>query len=307
MRQRATIVHGFRSARREDDGMARDLRREGAVLITGCSSGLGRALAETFSELGYRVAATARRLPDIEELASPTVLITTLDLTAPETIERAVDDTLRWAGSIAILINNGGYGLIGPVVDVDPADLQRQFTTNLFGPVGLIRSVVPSMVANRCGRIVNIGSVSGITATPFAGSYCASKAALHLLSDALRMEVAPFGIRVTTVQPGAIESRFAEAAVTHAAIDPASIFGPAAAAIEARARLSQNRPTPATTAARIIARRVTAGRPPAVLRVGRGARLLPALGALPPWVRDSIFSRTFELDSLRRKEAGRPT
>ena len=273
--------------------------KEQVVLITGCSSGIGRALAEEFVRVGHRVVVTARRLDTVASLEGPRVLATRLDVTQADDIERVVGEVLAWAGRIDILVNNAGLGLIGPAAELDLVDLSRQFETNVVGPVALIQAVVPQFVARRSGRIVNIGSVSGVTATPFAGAYCGSKAALHLLSDALRMELAPFGIQVITVQPGAIVSKFgAQAADGLDRYRSGSLYSSIAEFIEARARLSQGDATPAADFAREVVVAVTRPRPPTVLRVGRGSRRLPAIGRLPHRIRDRVLTKRFGLDRL---------
>ena len=273
--------------------------REEVVLITGCSSGIGWALAEEFVRTGHRVVATARNVETIASLEGPRVLTTRLDVTRADEIERVIAEVLAWAGRIDLLVNNAGSGLIGPTAEVDLADLRRQFETNVVGPVALIQAVVPQFVAQGSGRIVNIGSVSGVTATPFAGAYCGSKAALHLLSDALRMELAPFGIQVITVQPGAIASNFgAHAADGLERYRSNSLYSSIAEFIEARAGLSQSDATPAEDFAREVVRAVTRTRPPAVLRTGRGSRRLPAIGRLPQPIRDCLLGKRFGLDRL---------
>ncbi|MFV2071847.1 MAG: SDR family NAD(P)-dependent oxidoreductase [Thermoanaerobaculales bacterium] len=274
--------------------------KEQVVLITGCSSGIGKALAEEFIRAGHRVVATARRLEAVAGLVGPRVLTTRLDVTQAHDIERVVGEALVWAGRIDILVNNAGSGLIGPTAEIDLVALRRQFETNVVGPVALIQAVFPQFVAQGSGRIVNIGSVSGVTATPFAGAYCGSKAALHLLSDALRMELAPFGIQVTTVQPGAILSNFAaRAAEGLERYHAGSLYSSIAEFIESRARLSQRGDaTPAADLAREVVPAVTGLRPPAVLRVGKGSRLLPAIGRLPHQIRDRVLGKRFGLDRL---------
>ena len=269
------------------------------VLITGCSSGIGRALAEEFVRTGHRVVATARNVETVASLQGPCVLTSRLDVTQAEDIERVMAEVLAWAGRIDVLINNAGSGLIGPTAELDLVDLRRQFETNVVGPVALIQAVVPQFVAQGSGRIVNIGSVSGVTATPFAGAYCGSKAALHLLSDALRMELAPFGIQVITVQPGAIASDFgAHAADGLERYQADSLYSGIAEFIEARARLSQSDVTPAADFAREVVDAVTRPRPPAVLRFGKGSWRLPAIGRLPAGIRDRLLGNRFGLDRL---------
>ena len=151
------------------------------VLITGCSSGIGRALVREFVRSGQRVVATARRPDTLADLKDRNVLTCRLDVTDPESINAALTAALDWGGRVDVLVNNAGFGLIGPVAELHQDELRRELDTNLVGPVRLIRAVVPDMVQRGWGRIVNIGSVAGVTATPFAGAYCASKAGLHLL------------------------------------------------------------------------------------------------------------------------------
>lgn len=227
-----------------------------------------------------------------------------LDVTDALDIESTVETVTAECGGIDLLINNAGIGVIGPVAELAPEDLRRQLETNVVGPVVLTRAVAPGMIARGGGRIVNIGSVSGVTATPFAGAYCASKAALHSLSEALRMELAPFGIVVIEVQPGAVASRFGESAAAHTVrFREGSLYSPIAACIEARARESERRPSPVATVARRIVGAATARRPPALLRVGRLSVLLPLLGLLPTGLRDRILSRRYGLHRLRGRAA----
>jgi NADP-dependent 3-hydroxy acid dehydrogenase YdfG len=269
------------------------------VLITGCSSGIGKALTQEYAASGHRVVATARDLDSIKDLADEAIQILQLDVTDHNSVESAVKDTLALNGRIDIVVNNAGYALIGPVAEIDLDDLRTQLETNVVGAVGVLQAVIPTMVERGSGRIVNIGSVSGVTATPFGGAYCGSKAAIHLISDALRMEMAPFGIEVIEVQPGAVASRFADnAAQGVGRFVEGSIFSQVADAIEARARISETHSTSAETVARVIVERTTAAHPPALIRVGNGSCRMPAIGRLPMRIRDGIFSRRFGLDRL---------
>ena len=267
------------------------------ALVTGGSSGLGRALTLELAERGLRVAATSRDLSRLTDLDGDRILPVALEVTDSTSRESAISEVRAWAGRIDVLVNNAGFGLIGPAAELETDDVRALLETNVVGPLALTRAVVPEMAARRSGRIVMIGSVSGVTATPFAGAYCGSKAALRLLSDSLRMELAPFGIHVVLVEPGAIESAFAERSL--AGLDcysrPQSLYRSVTDAIERRARLSQDRPTPAAEAARAIVDAVLQPRPPARLRVGRGALLLPLIGLLPRWLRDRLLARRFGL------------
>lgn len=270
------------------------------VLITGCSSGIGRALAREFAASGHRVVATARRLESIEDLGDDSIQILQLDVTDEHSVENAVKNAYALNGRIDIVVNNAGYALIGPVAEIELEDLRTQLETNVVGVVAVIRAVVPHMVERSGGRIVNIGSVSGVTATPFGGAYCGSKAAIHLISDALRMEMAPFGIQVIEVQPGAIESSFGERASK--AIDryrKGSLYSQIYDAIEARAGASQEGSMPAEKFARRVVEAVTASSPPAIVRAGKHSVRLPLMGRLPTPLRDRIFSRRFGLERLQ--------
>ena len=140
------------------------------VLITGCSSGIGRALAREFAACGHRVVATARRLESIEDLGDDSIQILQLDVTDEHSVENAVKNAYALNGRIDIVVNNAGYALIGPVAEIELEDLRTQLETNVVGVVAMIRAVVPHMVERSGGRIVNIGSVSGVTATPFGGA-----------------------------------------------------------------------------------------------------------------------------------------
>ena len=234
------------------------------VLITGCSSGIGKALAREFARQGHRVLATARSPESLEDLKGEKIRTARLDVTDPVSIERVVNGALDLVGPIDIVVNNAGYALIGPVAELDLDELRTQLETNVVGVVAVTRAVVPQMVERGSGRIVNIGSVSGVTATPFSGAYSASKAAVHLISDAMRMELAPFGIRVTTVQPGAVESRFGERAGRGVErFREGSLYSQVFDSIEARARASQVGSMPATEFAHLLVGAVTAASPPA--------------------------------------------
>ena len=269
------------------------------VLITGCSSGIGRELAKEFAADGHLIVATARRLESIEDLAGDGTHILELDVTDEDSITTAVMEALALCGRIDIVVNNSGYALIGPVAELDTGDLRTQFETNVVGVFAVIRAVVPQMVERRSGRIVNIGSVSGVTATPFGGAYCGTKAAVHLMSDALRMELAPLGIRVITVQPGAVESRFgARAAHGIERYRDGSIYSKVFDSIEARAGASQEGWMPTAKFARHVVDAVTAPSPPAVFRAGKHSVRLPLLAHLPAVLRDRIFSKRFGLDRL---------
>ncbi len=267
------------------------------VLITGCSSGIGRALALEFLARGHRVAATARSLTSIADLLGDGCLTLALDVTDGESIDRAVAETIEWAGRIDILVNNAGYALVGPVAEISIDDLRRQLETNVVGAVAATQSVVPHMAAAGGGCIVNIGSVSSLLATPFGGAYSASKAALHLLSDALRPEVVPFGIHVLVVRAGGVLTKFPEAAAQglDRYRDPRSLYHDHVGDMEERAEMSKNLAMTAEEFARRVADAATKKNPPAMLKIGGGARIVPAMAMLPKKLLAMVLGRKFGL------------
>ncbi len=273
------------------------------VLITGCSSGIGRLLAIRLNDKGYRVYASARSLDKIESLQSMGIKTLALDVTSADSIAKALATVAGQGDSIDWLINNAGYGAMGPLAEMPATEIERQFATNLYGPLALIRALVPGMKLRGGGRIVNIGSVSGILVTPFSGIYCATKAALHAVSDALRMELAPFNIEVIVIQPGAIESDFganAEASIARTLGDN-SLYEPVKDGILQRARASQDKPTPTGAFVDEMLKLLEQPRPPAVARIGNGSRAFPWLAHwVPARVLDGVLKRKFGLNKLAR-------
>jgi NAD(P)-dependent dehydrogenase (short-subunit alcohol dehydrogenase family) len=180
------------------------------VLVTGCSSGIGRATAVEAAERGHQVFASARRLEDVADLASLAMDTLALDVTDGDSVAEAIGAIVGKAGRIDALVNNAGYGQYGAIEDVSLPEWRRQFEVNVFGALAVLQAVLPAMREARRGTIVNVSSVAGKVTIPFAGPYCASKHALEAISDALRVEVAPWKIRVVVVEPGPIATRFGE-------------------------------------------------------------------------------------------------
>jgi|SRR5579859_370231 len=176
------------------------------VLITGCSTGIGRDLAQRLAQSGCSLAATARNVRTLDRLN--VALKLPLDVTQPDSIRQAVDCVIGRFGQIDVLINNAGYAVRGAVEEVPIEQAQQVFDANVFGVMRMIQAVVPHMRQQRHGRIINISSVSGRLVTPANGTYSATKFALEALSDALRLELAPFGIQVVLVEPGSIHTQF---------------------------------------------------------------------------------------------------
>lgn len=176
----------------------------GAVLVTGCSTGIGRASAIALHEAGRTVYASARRLESIADLAELGIHTVALDVTDEASMVAAVQTVQRESGGVAVLINNAGYGLYGPVEQVPMDEVRRQFETNFFGLVRLTQLVLPGMRRAKAGRILNVSSMGGRISLPGGAFYHASKYAVEGFSDALRMEVAQFGIDVVLIEPGPV-------------------------------------------------------------------------------------------------------
>jgi NAD(P)-dependent dehydrogenase (short-subunit alcohol dehydrogenase family) len=181
------------------------------VLITGCSSGIGKSTAARLARSGWDVWATARRPETLAELAGCRPLA--LDVTDEASMRAAVDSVLAESGRIDALVNNAGYSLSGAVESLDVSEIRREFETNVFGLVRLTQLVLPAMREQRAGRIVNIGSMGGKLTFPGGGAYHASKYAVEAFSDALRYEVAGFGVQVVLIEPGLITTNFDDAAL----------------------------------------------------------------------------------------------
>jgi NAD(P)-dependent dehydrogenase (short-subunit alcohol dehydrogenase family) len=201
--------------------MPRDVSR--AVLITGCSTGIGRATALRLAAAGHSVYASARRLESIGDLAEAGCKLLALDVCDEASMRLAVETVEKNEGAVGVLVNNAGYGSEGPIEEVCIDEVRRQFETNVFGLARLCQLVLPGMRGQRFGRIVNVSSMGGRMTLPGGGFYHATKYAVEALSDALRFEVRGFGIDVCVIEPGAIKSAFGDTAV--ARVDAAAVPG----------------------------------------------------------------------------------
>src|SRR5215212_8908258 len=184
-----------------------------AVLITGCSSGIGWSTAKRLSDVGWRTYATARNVEKIAPLEASGCRLLPLDVTDEDSMASAVEEVEREEGAVGALVNNAGYSQSG-AVEVVPMDKVRgQFETNVFGLVRMCQLVLPGMRRQGYGRIFNVSSMGGKLTFPGAGYYHASKHAVEAISDALRFEMEGFGIKVSVIEPGLLRTGFANAAV----------------------------------------------------------------------------------------------
>ena len=191
--------------------MATNTQATPVWFITGCSTGLGRALAERVLKHGHRVVATARDPKQIQDIVSGSAnaLGLQLDVTDAKQVSETVAQTERTFGRIDVLVNNAGYGYLAAVEEGEDAEVRAMFETNFFGLVTLTKRVLPGMRARGQGHIINITSVGGLIGKPSAGYYNATKFAVEGLSEALAKEVGPLGIRVTSIEPGPFRTDWA--------------------------------------------------------------------------------------------------
>ena len=184
-----------------------------AVLITGCSSGIGWATAERLAQRGWTVYATARDVEAVAPLEERGCRLLPLDVTDEGSMRHAVEEVERAEGAVGVLVNNAGYSQSGAVEEVPMEKVRRQFETNVFGLVRMCQLVLPGMRGQGFGRIVNLSSMGGKLTFPGGGFYHATKYAVEAISDALRFEVQGFGVEVVVIEPGLIRTGFAQTAV----------------------------------------------------------------------------------------------
>ncbi|MBB4596480.1 oxidoreductase [Xanthomonas arboricola] len=251
--------------------MSNDTHHTPVWFVTGCSTGLGRALAQRIVEQGWRLVATARdkkRIADLATGAEDRVLLVELDVTRNNQITAAVVAAQAQFGRIDVLVNNAGYGYQSSVEEGIEAEIRAQFDANVFGVFAVTRSVLPIMRNQRSGSILNISSVAGLIGYPGSGYYAASKHAVEGFSDALRTEVRPFGIKVSCIEPGPFRTDWAGRSLRHTAgriADYESIIGER---FEATNALHGNQPGDPTRAANAMIELSQMETPPRHLPLG---------------------------------------
>jgi NAD(P)-dependent dehydrogenase (short-subunit alcohol dehydrogenase family) len=268
------------------------------VLITGCSTGIGRATAERLARAGHTVYASARRPESIEDLKQSGCRTLALDVTSEESMSAAVAAVERAEGGIGALVNNAGYSQNGAVETVPLADVRAQFETNVFGLLRMCQLVLPGMRRRGEGTIVNLSSMGGRFTLPGGGIYHATKHAVEAISDAMRFEVSSFGVHVVLIEPGIIRSSFGETAAgsVSAGDGPYAEFNAAVAEANATASdgpLGKLGGEP-DDVAKVIEAAIAARRPRSRYRVTASARvLLTQRRLLPDRAWDRVMSAAF--------------
>lgn len=243
-------------------------------LITGCSTGFGRELASAVLARNWNAVVTARDPATIQDIVAGhdvSALALRLDVTDPKQVASAVKEAEARFGAIDVLVNNAGYGYRGAVEEADETEVRELFETNFFGLVSMIQAVLPGMRAHRRGHIVNISSVAGRMAQPGSGYYSATKFAVGGLSDALRKEVGPLGIRVTVVEPGGFRTDFAGRSLRQSKHTIDDYAATAGARRKENSSTDGRQPGDPARAAQAIIRAVQADKPPFRLALGRSA------------------------------------
>ncbi len=283
------------------------METRGAVVVTGASTGIGEACALRVDKLGFAVFAGVRKEADGESLkrkGSDRLTPVFIDVTDDASVASAADTVAKAVGDagLAGLVNNAGISIPGPLEFLPIADLRRQLEVNVIGQIAVTQAFLPLLRKGR-GRIVNIGSISGKLATPFIGAYCASKFAMEALTDSLRMELRPWGISVSIVEPGSIATPIWEKA--QAAADEIlkklpqqahDFYDPAIAAVRRAADKTARAGIPPYAVAKAVAHALTAKRPKTRYLVGRDAQLQATLAkVVPDRMRDWLVVRELGL------------
>ncbi len=275
-----------------------------ATVVTGCDSGIGKALARAFHAAGRTVYATGLREDSMQDLAAAGLRTAVLDVTDPASADALLKRLDADGVVVDLLVNNAGYGAMGPVIEMPMDDVRRQYEVNVFGLLNTTQKLADQMIAAGRGTIVNVGSTSGVMTSPFAGVYCSTKSAVHALNDAMRMELAPFGIKVVRVEPNQIRTSFGDTAAAGLAarVSADSRYVKVLDAMNARAQGSQSENAmPADEFARKVADAVLSENPPVRLRLGRELWPYTVFKPFLPSRRiDALLSKRFQLNRITK-------
>ncbi|OMP01751.1 Short-chain dehydrogenase/reductase SDR [Corchorus olitorius] len=270
------------------------------VLVTGCAKGgIGYEYCKAFAEQNCHVIASdiPQRMNDMLDFDSDQIEAIELDVSSDESVATAVNNVISKYGHIDVLLNNAGIGSTGPLAELSLDTIKKAWEINTLGQLRMVQQVVPHMAARRIGSIVNIGSVVGRVPTPWAGSYCSSKAAVHAMTETLRVELRPFNINVVLVVPGSVRSNFGNSSMEKLGNHDWKLYKEFKDAIAERARASQgSKATDATIFARHVVQKVLSPKPPKHIVFGHMTGLFAALSLSPLWVRDMFFRTRFNLN-----------
>ncbi len=258
------------------------------VLITGATAGIGRMTALHLAKLGHHVIASGRKVAELVKLREEagTLLLDTvvLDVTSAESIAAAVAtvDQLTAGKGVDVLVNNAGFGVLGPTSEIGDAEMRRQYDTNVFGLMAVTRAFLPRMRERRAGRIINVSSVGGRITLPFFGVYNSTKYAVESLSDALRYELRPFGIDVSLIEPGVIRTNFEATAVGNLGQFDTTPYALAVAKYEQMSKTADRFASNPIVIAKAIARAVEARRPSARYVAPRSTHMILWMSSMLP-------------------------
>ena len=262
------------------------------VLITGATAGIGRETAVYLANQGHHVIATGRKELELAKLKAEVTRTATvgrldtlvLDVTSAESIAKAVKDvaTLTTGHGLDVLVNNAGFGVLGPSSEITDAEMRRQYDTNVFGLMAVTRAFLPRMLERKAGRIINVSSVGGRITLPYFGVYNSTKYAVESLSDALRYELSPFGIDVSLIEPGVIRTNFEATAVGGLQALQSGVYGRALGKYEEMSKMADRFASNPIVIAKAIARAVKARRPSARYVAPRSTNFIFVFRAIAP-------------------------
>jgi NAD(P)-dependent dehydrogenase (short-subunit alcohol dehydrogenase family) len=255
------------------------------ALVTGASSGIGRSTVKEFAKHGWQVVATMRSPEQETELGTlPGVQIQRLDVTDRNSIQSVIDQITDQFGRIDVLVNNAGYGLMGPFEETSPAQIEKQFATNVFGLMNVTRAVLPLMRSRQSGSIINISSIGGRIGIPLYSSYHATKFAVEGFSESLAFELKPFGIDVVLIEPGAIATEFIGRSADFAKPAEESPYKPYFERVLAKFMVASTQGSSPDVVARKIVATATTSSPKLRNPIGGGAEILMMMRKiLPDW------------------------
>ncbi|KAI9258996.1 hypothetical protein BDA99DRAFT_484046 [Phascolomyces articulosus] len=269
------------------------------VLITGCTEGgIGNGLCQEFVKRGCKVYATARRVESMGALQGCEKLA--LDVTDQQSINSTVQRVIDEVGHIDILVNNAGAPGVGPLLDIDLDAARQCVEVNVFGLLAMSRAVAKHMVKRGSGKIANVGSIVGYSPTPWAGIYAMSKAAVHSLTDTLRMELAPFGVQALVIAPGSITSNFGKNSTNMVSVPEDSLYLSVVKFIYARANMSQGpNSTPTNVFATYVVNKLLKRFPPRYITYGNNSFTFLLFYYLPFFIREFVLSRRLGVNQLK--------